>query len=179
MKAFFDKMKGGAQIPPRMSMRDIVYTLFCSFIGIGACSYLSYRFFEPRDLTLIIGSMGASAVLVYGAIKSPFAQPRNLVGGHIISGLVGVMSFSILPDHILLASTVAVSFAIAAMAITRTVHPPGGATALIAVIGGDKIHHLGFLYPFIPAGAGATVLLIVGLILNNIPRDRRYPEYWW
>jgi CBS-domain-containing membrane protein len=179
MKAFLAKMKGGAQIPPRVALREIIYALFGSLTGIGLCSYLSYSFFETRDLTLMIGSMGASAVLVYGAIKSPFAQPRNLLGGHIISGLAGVISFSIFQDHIIVASAAAVSFAIVAMLLTKTVHPPGGATALIAVIGGDKIHHLGFLYPFIPAGAGALVLLIVGLIVNNIPRDRRYPEYWW
>lgn len=179
MKAFLDKMKGGAQSPPRVALTEIIYALFGSLTGIGLCSYLSYSFFEPRDLTLMIGSMGASAVLVYGAIKSPFAQPRNLVGGHIISGLAGVISFTALPDHTIMASAAAVSFALVAMLLTKTVHPPGGATALIAVIGGDKIHHLGFLYPFVPAGAGALVLLIVGLLVNNIARGRRYPEYWW
>jgi CBS-domain-containing membrane protein len=179
MKEFFCKMKGGAQIPPRMSIGEIIYALVGSFIGIGICSYLSSMFFEPRDLTLIIGSTGASAVLVYGVVKSPFAQPRNLVGGHIISGLVGVLSYTILPDNILVASAVAVSFAVAVMSLTRTVHPPGGATALIGVIGGAKIHSLGFLYPFVPAGASALVLLLVGLVVNNIPRNKRYPEYWF
>ena len=179
MKTFFSKMRGSAQLPPRMATREIAYALIGCLIGIGVCGYLSSRFFESRDLTLMIGSMGASAVLVYGAIKSPFAQPRNLIGGHIISGLVGVTCFYGLSGNVLLASAVAVSFATAAMALTRTVHPPGGATALIAVIGGEKIHHLGFLYPLVPAGAGALVLLIIGLIVNNIPGDRRYPEYWW
>jgi CBS-domain-containing membrane protein len=65
------------------------------------------------------------------------------------------------------------------MGLTKTLHPPGGATALIAVIGGDKIHSLGFLYPFVPAGAGALVLLIVALITNNMARSRKYPEYWF
>ena len=128
---------------------------------------------------LIIGSMGASAVLVYGAIKSPLAQPRNLIGGHVISGLVGVLSFPLLPNNILLSSASQCRLAIAAMGLTKTLHPPGGATALIAVIGGDKIHNLGFLYPFVPAGAGALVLLIVALISNNMARNRKYPEYWF
>ncbi len=179
MKEFLDKMKGGAQIPPRMSIVEIIYSLIGSFIGIGICSYLSSMFFEPKDLTLIIGSTGASAVLVYGAIKSPFAQPRNLVGGHVLSGIVGVISYSLLPDNVVAASAIAVSLAVAGMAITKTIHPPGGATALIAVIGGPKIHHLGFLYPLIPAGAAALVLLAVGLVVNNIPKNRRYPEYWF
>jgi CBS-domain-containing membrane protein len=50
---------------------------------------------------------------------------------------------------------------------------------LIAVIGGKKIHDLGFLYPFLPAGAGALILLIVALLVNNLSKDRRYPEYWF
>ena len=77
------------------------------------------------------------------------------------------------------AAAMAVSFAIVAMLATKTLHPPGGATALIAVIGGAKIHDLGFLYAFIPAGAGAVTLLIVALLVNNIPNNRKYPEYWF
>src|ERR1700690_1825382 len=116
MKAFFEKMKGGAQIPPRMSLQEILYSFLGGFIGIGVCAVLSHYFFEPRDLVLIIGSMGASAVLVYGAIKSPLAQPRNLIGGHVISGLVGVLSFQLMPYNIALSSALAVSLAIAVMA---------------------------------------------------------------
>ncbi|WP_333653297.1 HPP family protein [Dissulfurispira sp.] len=147
-------------------------------IGIGICGYLSSKYFEPRDLTLIIGSFGASAVLVYGAIKSPLAQPRNLIGGHIISGLVGVACYQLFGDVIWMAAALGVSLAIVAMLATKTVHPPGGATALIAVIGGKKIHDLGFLYAFLPAGAGALILLVVALLVNNISKNRRYPEYW-
>jgi CBS-domain-containing membrane protein len=65
------------------------------------------------------------------------------------------------------------------MLVTRTVHPPGGATALLAVIGGPKLHALGYLYVLVPAGAGACLLLLVALVVNNLARHRRYPEYWW
>jgi CBS-domain-containing membrane protein len=61
----------------------------------------------------------------------------------------------------------------------KTLHPPGGATTLIAVIGGEKIHNLSFVYPFIPATLGAMVLVLVGLLVNNLPRHRKYPEYWY
>ena len=64
------------------------------------------------------------------------------------------------------------------MHLTKTLHPPGGATALIAVIGGDSVHRLGYLYALIPAGAGAVVLLIVALLVNNMVPSRRYPEFW-
>ena len=156
-----------------------LWALLGSAIAICICQYISARYFEPRDLTLIVGSLGASAVLVYGAIKSPFAQPRNLIGGHIVSGLVGVSCYQLFGGTLWLAAALAVSFAIGAMMVTKTVHPPGGATALIAVIGGPKVHALGFLYPFVPAGLGALILLAVALLVNNLSKNRKYPEYWF
>jgi CBS-domain-containing membrane protein len=178
IKEYFSKMKGGAKSPPGVGLSEMFWSWIGAVIGIGICGYLSAEYLEPRDLTLIIGSFGASAVLVYGAIKSPLAQPRNLIGGHIISGLVGVACYQLFGDVIWMAAALGVSLAIVAMLATKTVHPPGGATALIAIIGGKKIHDLGFLYAFIPAGAGALILLVVALLINNISKNRRYPEYW-
>jgi CBS-domain-containing membrane protein len=175
---FFSKMKGGAKSPPGVKASEILWSWFGSVVGIGLCGYLSSRYFEPKDLTLIIGSFGASAVLVYAAIKSPLAQPRNLIGGHVISGLVGVACYRLFNEPVWIAAAMAVSLAIVAMLATKTLHPPGGATALIAVIGGAKIHALGFLYAFVPAGAGAAILLIIALIVNNLSKERKYPEYW-
>ena len=176
---YLSKMKGGAKSPPGVGFSEVLWALAGSAIAICICEYLSARYFEPWDLTLVVGSLGASAVLVYGAIRSPFAQPRNLVGGHVISGLVGVACFQLFGEISWLAAPLAVSLAIAAMLVTKTVHPPGGATALIAVIGGAKVHALGFLYPFVPAGLGALILLAVALLINNISRDRSYPAYWF
>ena len=129
-------------------------------------------------MIMIIGSFGASAVLIYGAIKSPLAQPRNLVGGHVLSGVVGVASYQLLHSQLWVAAAIAVATAIALMHATKTLHPPGGATALIAVIGSEKIHCLGFFYTIIPAGLGAVIMLVVALLVNNIPKTRRYPEFW-
>lgn len=170
--------KSEAKAPPGVGITEILWSSLGALLGIGLCAWLSSYFFEPRDLTLIIGSFGASAVLVYGAVKSPFAQPRNLLGGHVLSAIVGVAAWEILGGTVWLAAAVAVSLAVAAMLATNTVHPPGGATALIAVIGGQQVHDLGWLYPALPVGAGALVLLLVALLVNNIPRGRRYPLYW-
>jgi CBS-domain-containing membrane protein len=131
------------------------------------------------DHGLMIGSLGASAVLVFGAPRSPLAQPRNLVGGHVLSALVGVACYQWVGGTEGVAAALAVSSAIAIMHLTRTLHPPGGATALIAVVGSDQIHGLGLLYAVIPAGLGAVILLVVGLLVNNLPPSRRYPEVWW
>ena len=180
MKAreYLSKMKGGGISPPGVSVTEIVWSWIGSALGIAACGFLSEMYFEPRDLLLIIGSVGASAVLVYGAIRSPLAQPRNLVGGHVTSALIGVACYKLFGGTIWIAGALAVSCAIVAMLLTKTLHPPGGATALIAVIGGKNVHDLGFLYAVFPAGASALILLLVALIVNNLANERRYPEYW-
>lgn len=179
MRGYLSKMKGGAKSPPGVGFREVLWSWFGAVLGVGACGCLSAIYFEPRDQTLLIGSFGASAVLVYAAIKSPLAQPRNLLGGHVIAGLIGVACYRMFGDTLWIAGALASSIAIVAMLLTKTLHPPAGATALIAVIGGEKIHSLGYLYAFIPAGLGALVLLIIALLVNNLSRGRRYPEYWF
>ena len=175
---YFRKMKGSSKSPPRVKLPEIVWSWIGSLLGIASVGYLNDRFFEGTDLILIIGSFGASAVLIFGAIKSPLAQPPNLMGGHVISALIGVSAYKMLAPHIWLAAAVAVATAIAAMHATKTLHPPGGATALIAVIGGEKVHNLGYLYVALPVAAGAAIMLAVALLINNIPKTRRYPEFW-
>jgi CBS-domain-containing membrane protein len=178
LKDYCEKMRGTTQSPPRVGLGEILWSWVGAFLGISVIACAHYRWFETSDLTLIIGSFGASAVLVYGAVKSPLAQPRNLVGGHVLSGFIGVASYQCLSSHMWVAAPVAVATAIALMHATKTLHPPGGATALIAVIGGQKIHALGYLYPLLPAGSGAVIMLTVALLVNNIPKSRRYPEFW-
>lgn len=154
---------------------DIFWTFLGGFFGIGIIGFISSRYFTLNDNIFLIGSFGASAVLVYGATNSPLAQPRNLVGGHIISALVGVTIHKLIPGEIWLSSALAVSTAIVCMQITKTVHPPGGATALIANIGSEKIKSLGYLYVLSPVFSGVMILLIIALIFNNIPKNRQYP----
>ena len=161
-----------------MSVSEIAWSWIGAFLGIAAVAFINYNRLEETDLVMVIGSFGASAVLIYGAIKSPLAQPRNLIGGHVLSAIVGVASYQLLGSHMWLAGAVAVATAIALMHATKTLHPPGGATALIAVIGSGKIHALGYLYALIPAGLGAVIMLAIALIVNNIPKSRRYPEFW-
>jgi CBS-domain-containing membrane protein len=157
---------------------EIVLSWICAFLGIASVAFVNYNIFKGTDLVMIIGSFGASAVLIYAAIRSPLAQPRNLLGGHVISAVIGVTAYNLLDNFMWLAASVAVATAIAAMLATKTLHPPGGATALIAVIGSQKIHNLGYLYVIIPAGSGAVIMLIVALLINNIPKSRQYPEFW-
>lgn len=171
-------MKGTTTSPPRVSLSEIAWSWLGAFLGIGFISFANYHIFEKIDLLMIVGSFGASAVLIYGAIKSPLAQPRNLIGGHVMSAIVGVASYQMFHAHIWFASAAAVATAIAVMHATKTLHPPGGATALIAVIGGEKIHNLGYMYALFPVGGGVLIMLVIALLVNNIPKSRRYPEFW-
>ena len=176
---YLHKMKGSGQSPPTVGISEVVWSWIGSFLGIAAVSLIHYKLLDQTGLMLIIGSFGASAVLLYGAIRSPLAQPRNLLGGHILSAFIGVTAFQWLGGEPWLASAVAVSTSIAVMHLTRTLHPPGGATALIAVLGGGPVHNLGYLYVLMPAALGAGVMLLIALLVNNIPKSRRYPEFWW
>lgn len=178
LRKYFAKMQGGGPGQQHTSAIDVFWSWLGSFLGIAACGLLSLHYFEPRDATLMIGSFGASAVLLYAAIRSPLAQPRNLIGGHVVSALVGVAAYHAAGEMLWLAAALAVSLAIVAMLLTKTLHPPGGATALIAVIGGPGVHQLGFAYAIVPAGLGALVLLVIALLVNNLAMHRRYPDHW-
>lgn len=172
-------MKGVDKSPPKVNSSEILWSWVGAFTGIAAVAYFNFNLMRQTDMIMIIGSFGASAVLIYGAIKSPMAQPRNLIGGHMLSAVIGVASYKLFFFSPWMASSIAVATAIAVMHATKTLHPPGGATALIAVIGSQKIHALGYLYVLVPAGHGAIIMLVVALIVNNIPRSRKYPEFWW
>lgn len=146
-----------------------------SFAGIGLIAFIQTHFLSESDNFFLIGSFGASSVLIYGAVQSPLAQPRNLIGGHVISAVTGVLIQQTLPGIIWLTAPLAVSLSIVLMQITKTLHPPGGATALIAIIGSDKIKNLGFVYVVSPVLTGVLILLLVALIFNNLTKNRKYP----
>ena len=175
---YLRKMKGDGLSPPKVGLVEVFWSWIGSFLGIAAVSLIHYKMLDQTGLIMIIGSFGASAVLIYGAVRSPLAQPRNLIGGHVLSAIIGVTAFKLFGQQPWLAASIAVSTSIALMHVTKTLHPPGGATALIAVIGSDSVHNLGYLYVLVPVALGATVMLLIALAVNNIPKNRRYPEFW-
>ncbi|ACU02952.1 MULTISPECIES: HPP family protein [Pedobacter] len=155
--------------------KEHVLTFLGSFVGIGLIGLLNSQYLVASDNLFLIGSFGASSVLVYGLINSPLAQPRNLIGGHVICAIIGVTVFKLFSAELWFACALAVSLSIVAMQITKTLHPPGGATALIAVTGGEKIRALGYMYVLSPVLSGVLILFLVALIFNNL-RHRKYPS---
>jgi CBS domain-containing membrane protein len=154
---------------------DHLWTFIGAFLGIGAIGFIQSKQFTEYDNIFLIGSFGATAVLIFGATNSPLAQPRNLIGGHLISAIIGVCIYKLIPDTLWLSSALSVSLSIVAMQITKTMHPPGGATALIANIGSEKIKNLGFSYILSPVMTGVAILFVIAMIVNNIPKNRNYP----
>jgi len=145
-------------------------------IGIFLVVTVSRWFVGVEALIYIIPSMGASAVLLFAAPHSPLAQPWNVFGGHLISAAVGVMCAQLIPVASI-AAAAAVGLAIAAMYYARCMHPPGGATALAAVIGGVHIHALGFEYIVTPVLVNTVTILIAAVLFNYLFKWRRYPSY--
>lgn len=161
--------------PPRIRPLQILAAWLGAFAGIAALVLLVELF--PKMQLLVIGSFGASAVLLFAAPGAPFSQPRNLIGGHVVSAIVGVACYRYLPDLLVVQEATAVATAIALMMATRTIHPPGGATALIAVVGPDAVHGLGWAYVF-PVLVGSLLLLLVAIVSNNLFVRGSYPDRW-
>ncbi|HRG02080.1 MAG: HPP family protein [Bacteroidia bacterium] len=155
--------------------KEHFFTFLGAFFGIGIIGFINSKYFVLNDNLFLIGSFGASSVLIYGAINSPLAQPRNLIGGHLVCAVIGVTIHKLIPNEIWLSSALSVSLSIVMMQITKTLHPPGGATALIANIGSEKVRNLGYMYVLSPVFTGVMILFIVALIFNNITPNRTYP----
>jgi CBS-domain-containing membrane protein len=158
-----------------LDFKEQFWSFTGAFVGIGLIALLQSSYLPQLENLLLIGSFGASSVLIFGAIESPLAQPRNFFGGQILSALIGVTTVALLPDIVWITAPVAVATSIVAMQVTKTLHPPGGASALIAVIGTEKIKALGYLYVVSPVLSGTLILFIVALIFNNLTKHRRYP----
>ncbi|MER9423712.1 HPP family protein [Mesorhizobium sp. M0317] len=123
---------------------------------------------------LLVAPMGASAVLLFAVPASPLAQPWSIIGGNTISALIGVIVAHFVHEPAL-ATGIAVALAIAAMSFTRCLHPPGGAAALTAVLGGPAVTSAGFLFPFVPVALNSIILVALGYAFHRLSR-RSYPH---
>ncbi len=145
--------------------REHLITGLGAFFGIACCYGISSLFVNAASTALIIASMGAGSVLLFAASDSPLSQPWPAIGGHLFSAYVGVACARWVPE-LWLAAAMAVGLAVVVMHYTRCLHPPGGATALVAVIGGPDIHALGFHYVWTPVMLNAVTLFLSALLFN-------------
>jgi len=145
-----------------------------AFAGIFITAWISLQFVGPESAALVVASMGASAVLLFAVPHGQLSQPWAASAGHLLSAAVGVACARLVPE-MLVAAALAVSLAVLLMHYARCIHPPGGATALIAVIGGPDIHALGFGFVLEPIALNAFTILLVAVLFNYPFAWRRYP----
>lgn len=132
--------------------------------------------FDESSAYLVVASMGASAVLLFAVPQGILSQPWSVAAGHFISALIGVSCFQLLGDNVW-AGALAVGLSVAAMHYLRCIHPPGGATALTAVIGGDQVQTLGYQFLLFPVMVNVAVMLLVATVFNSFFYWRRYPAH--
>jgi CBS-domain-containing membrane protein len=145
------------------------------FLGIFLMLVSSWLVLGEKEAALlVVGSMGASAVLLFAVPHGPLSQPWALIGGHSVSAFIGVACALFVP-HPYVAAALAVGLAIGAMHSLRCIHPPGGATALSAVIGGPAVHALGFQFLLTPVLLNVVILLVTAIGVNYFFAWRRYP----
>ncbi len=166
----FEKWKtGGAVCPPRAPAMDILYAWIGGAIAIGIVAYGAILANTP----LVLGSFGASCVLLFGFPDSPFSQPRNVIAGHFLASLVGLVFLTFLGSA-WWSMALAAASGIAIMQLTRTVHPPAGSNPVIVML---SMPHWAFLLT--PTLVGAVLLVMVALIFNNLRPRKTYPKYWF
>ena len=166
---YFGKFKGrNAALPPKVAYGEIAFAWLGGFIVIALIGYLT----QQSAGLHILGSFGASCVLLFGFPHSPFSQPRNVMAGHLQSIFIGLLFLHVFGAEwwsmaLALATTTAIMIA------TRTVHPPAGANPLIIFLLDAE-----WSYLVNPGLIGSAILVTVALLYNNLHRDRSYPEYW-
>lgn len=161
-------MKGSGKSPLKALPKNAAIGFIGGFIAIAILSFLT-------DFTAeawIMAPFGASCVLAFGVWDSPLSQPRNIIGGHLISTFVGLSVY-----HLLGSGTfnmaLGVGLAIALMMLTRTTHPPAGANPLVVIMAGSSWSFL-----VTPVLIGAIIIVLVALLVNNLVHKRHYPSFW-
>lgn len=161
-----------------VSQREHWISAAGGLVGMLAVLWISHVLLSVQGAVVTVASMGASAVLLFAAPHGALSQPWPVVGGHVISAIIGVACANWLGQDSVLAASTAVALSIAAMYGTRSLHPPGGATALLAVMGGDTVHALGYGYVFSPVLLNVLLMLAVAVVFNYPFPWRRYPQCW-
>jgi CBS domain-containing membrane protein len=160
--------------------RDRAIACLGALIGVSVTYFLchlalgSFNGAMAAHLPLLVAPVGASAVLLFAVPASPLAQPWPIIGGNTISTLIGIAVARYVPDP-LLAAGIAVALAVAIMSLCRCLHPPGGAAALLAVLGGPAVTDAGYLFALDPVAINAVLITAIGLLYHRLLRHN-YPH---
>jgi CBS-domain-containing membrane protein len=166
--SFFDKLKGGAPLPPAAAHAAIAKAAVGGFIAIAVVALLTSASGNPW----VLGSLGASCVMLFGFPDLPFSQPRHVIGGHVLSSFIGLACLAAF-GATWWGMAIALGLALAAMMFLRVAHPPAGSNPIIIFLSAPS---WGFL--LFPTLAGAVAIVLIALIYNNLSRDTPFPKYW-
>lgn len=154
--------------PPRLPYGVIAAAWLGAALATGAFAGIG----NAANLPLVLGSFGASCLLVFAYPQSPFAQPKNVIGGHFVATLTGLVFMAAFGAGWWVMA-LAVGTAVALMLLLRVPHPPAGSNPLIVMLGG-----VGWDFLITSTLAGSLILVAVALVYNNLGKGRRYPTYW-
>jgi CBS-domain-containing membrane protein len=157
-----------SEAPPAPPFRIIAFSFIGAVIAIGALAWLTML----SGMPWLMAPFGASCVLAFGVPDSPLAQPRNIIGGHVVATLAGLVALQVLGDAWWVGA-IAVGFALTLMQITRTLHAPAGANPLVVLAA-----HAPFSFLFTPVLIGAIVIVAAAWLINNARSKGSYPRYW-
>jgi len=163
------KFSGGGKLVPRPNAKAIMTGFIGGFVGILSLSLLTNWSGYP----LLMAPFGATCVILFTVAAAPFAQPRNVIGGHFISALVGLIALYFFGQGPIVMA-LAVATAIAAMQFFRVVHPPAGANPLVILMASS----VGFDFLLLPVLAGSIILVGVAAVVNNMKAGSQWPVYW-
>lgn len=167
--SYLMKMKGeGGKSPLQVNVYDIITGFLGGAITIFILGLLTRFTYTP----LLIASFGASCVLAFGLWNSPLSQPRNIIGGHFISTLIGLIIYHVFGNEPW-SLAMGVGLAIGLMMLTKTTHPPAGADPIIIILGSYTWEYL-----FTPVLTGSIVIVLLALLINNLSSNRKYPVFW-
>ncbi|GFN30157.1 HPP family protein [Paenibacillus xylaniclasticus] len=168
LRSFFSKMSGAGTSPLNVSAR----TALIGFIGGAATISLLALLTDLSSAAWLMAPFGASCVLAFGLWDAPLSQPRNIVGGHLVSTATGLLLFSLFGSSFWVVG-LGVGLAIAFMHLTKTTHPPAGADPIVVILAGSSWSFL-----INPVLIGSIVIVLLALVINNLDKQRRYPKFW-
>jgi CBS-domain-containing membrane protein len=165
---FFSKMAGSGRSPLKVVPKTAFLGLCGGFIAIGILALLT----DITSYMWLMAPFGASCVLAFGVWDAPLSQPRNIVGGHLVSTSIGLILFHLFGNEVWVIA-LGIGLSIALMHVTRTTHPPAGADPIVVILAGSPWSFL-----LTPVLMGSLVIVLTALLINNLDEHRKYPTFW-
>jgi CBS-domain-containing membrane protein len=165
---YLSNMSGYGRSPLKVVPKTALIGLCGGFIAIGILALLT----DITSTMWLMAPFGASCVLAFGVWDAPLSQPRNIVGGHLVSTSIGLILFHLFGNEVWVIA-LGIGLSIALMHVTRTTHPPAGADPIVVILAGSPWSFL-----LTPVLMGSLVIVLTALLINNLDEHRKYPTFW-